>query len=296
MGDGAEISGEEFESFSHAPSLSTGLPISMEDRFLGACSTIAAMLPALRERCEVRTGGEPMLIKEEILLLTEWFLLVLNDPSDEITDSGLGMISTFSENPTQRRDPGLTGEDSRELVSVSSPEAERSSGGAAACSSAGWPRGVFGKLVLSLGRGSSAEGTIIVLTSWLESAAERRCACPRLPPCPGTGRALLGSGTSNAVGLVGLVLSALENPNLESPPTNSLVPLLCPLLGVNGSGASVAKSIDGSCKPDVFSALKEKLGSAEVVLLWALLLLAGCAPGTPRCIDVGRRREGACPI
>lgn len=153
--------------------------------------------------------------------------------------------------------------------------------------------------MLSLGKGSS-EGTIILLTSWLESAAERRCACPRLPPCPGTGRALLGSGTSNAVGLVGLVLSALENPNLESPPTNSLVPLLCPLRGVNGSGASVAESVDGSCKPDVFSALKEKLGSAEVVLLWVLMLLVllptGCAPGTPRCIDVGRRREGAGPI
>ena len=27
-----------------------------------------------------------------------------------------------------------------------------------------------------------------------------------------------------------------------------------------------------------------------------VLLLAGCAPGTPRCIDVGRRREGAGPI
>ena len=136
----------------------------MEDRFLGACSTIAAMLPALNERCEVRTGGEPMLITEEMLLFTEWFLLVLNDPSDDITESGLGMISTFSEKPTQRRDPGLIGEDSRELVSVSSPGAERSSGGAAAGSSAGWPNGVLGKLVLSLGKGSS-EGTIMLLMS-----------------------------------------------------------------------------------------------------------------------------------
>ena len=240
-----------------------------------------------------------MLITEEMLLFTEWFLLVLNDPSEDITERGLGIISTFSEKPTQRRDPGLIGDESRELVFVSSFEADRSSGGAVACSSAGWPNGVFGKLVLSLGRGSS-EGTIILLTSWLESAAERRCACPRLPPFPGTGKALLVSGTSNAVGLVGLVLRALENPNLESPPTNSLVPLLCPLRGVNDIGASVAGSIDVSCSPEVLSALKEKLGSAEVVLLWELMLLAllltGCAPGTPRCIDVGRRREGAGPI
>ena len=111
---------------------------------------------------------------------------------------------------------------------------------------------------------------------------------------------MLVSETSNAVGLVGLVLRALENPNLESPPTNSLVPLLCPLRGVNGIGASAAGSIDVSCSPEVLSALKEKLGSAEVVLLWELmlpaLLLTGCAPGTPRCIDVGRRREGAGPI
>ena len=78
-----------------------------------------------------------MLITEEMLLLTEWFLLVLKDPSDEITESGLGIISTFSEKPTQRRDPGLAGEESRELISESSPEAERSSGGAAVCSSAG---------------------------------------------------------------------------------------------------------------------------------------------------------------
>ena len=241
-----------------------------------------------------------MLITEEMLLFTEWFLLVLKDPSDEIVESGLGIISTFSEKPTQRREPGLIGEDSRELVSVSNVEAMRSSGGAVACSSAGWPSGVFGRLVLSLGTGSSVGvGVIMVFTSWLESAAERRCACPRLPPCPGTGKALLGSGTSNAVVLVGLVLSALEKPNLESPPTNSLVPLLCPLRGVNCGSASLAGSIVVSCKPEVLSALNEKLGSAEVVLLWVvllLLLLAGCAPGTPRCIDIGRRREGAGPI
>jgi len=121
------MSGDELELFNQAPSLSTRLLISTEERFRGACSTIDAMLPALSERWDVRAGGEPMLITEEMLLLTEWFLLVLKEPSDEIVESGRGMIS---KKPTQRRDPGLTGDDSRELVSVSSPEAERSSGGA----------------------------------------------------------------------------------------------------------------------------------------------------------------------
>jgi hypothetical protein len=126
------MSGAELELFNQAPSRSTRLLISIEERLRGACSTMEAILPALSDRWEVRAGGEPMLITEEMLLLTEWFLLVLKDPSDEIVESGLGMISTFSEKPTQRRDPGLTGDDSRELVSVSSDEAERSSGGTAA--------------------------------------------------------------------------------------------------------------------------------------------------------------------
>jgi hypothetical protein len=207
-----------------------------------------------------------MLITEEMLLLTEWFLLVEKEPSEEIVDSGRGMISTFSEKPTQRRDPGLVGDASLELESISGTETERSSGSPDAYSSTRWPIGVFGRLALSLGELFS-DGAIMVITSWLESAAERRCACPRFPPCPDTGRAALGSRVSGAVVLVGLVLSALETPNLESPPTNSLPPLLCPLFGVNRGGASVAGSIEVSCRPEVLSALKAKLGSADVVLL-----------------------------
>lgn len=65
------MSGEEFDIFNQAPSLSTRLLISIEDRFLGTCSIMEAMLPALSERCEVRTGGEPILITEEMLLFTE---------------------------------------------------------------------------------------------------------------------------------------------------------------------------------------------------------------------------------
>lgn len=172
-----------------------------------------------------------MLITEEILLLTECPLLVVKEPSEEIVESGRGMISTFSEKPTRGRDPGLAGEESWESVSPADVDTERPSGGAVVSSSAGWPSGVFGRLLLSLGE-ASWDGNMIDMTSWLERAADRRCACPRLPPAPGTGRALLVSGAAGAVNRVGLVLSALETPNLESPPTNSLPPLLCPLRGV----------------------------------------------------------------
>lgn len=133
---------------------------------------------------------------------------------------------------------------------------------------------MFGKLVLILGKGSSV-GSIILLTSWLDRAADLRCACPRLPVCPGTGSALLllGSGTGSAVALVGLVLSAFDTPNLESPPTNSLPPLLCPRRGVVCGGASPAESSgDNSWRPVVFAALNEKLGRADVVLLCELVL------------------------
>lgn len=105
-----------------------------------------------------------MLITEVMLLLTEWFLLVLKEPSEDIVERGLGMISTFSEKPTQRRDPGLIGEESRELVSASSDGVKRSSGGAVTGSSAGWPSGVFGKLELSVGEASSV-GNIMDMTS-----------------------------------------------------------------------------------------------------------------------------------
>jgi hypothetical protein len=57
--------------FNHAPSLSTRLLISTEERFRGGCSMIEDMLLALRERREILGGGEPMLITEVMLLLTE---------------------------------------------------------------------------------------------------------------------------------------------------------------------------------------------------------------------------------
>jgi hypothetical protein len=149
------------------------------------------------------------------------------DPSEEMVESGLGMISTFSENPTRGRDPGLDGDESREPKSALEKDTDRSITGVFVTDSAGWPNGVFGRLVLILG-GVSSVGSMMDMTSWLDKAADRRCACPRFPVVPGTGSALLGSSVvgSGAVVLVGLVLRALENPSLESPPTNSLPPLL----------------------------------------------------------------------
>jgi hypothetical protein len=221
-----------------------------------------------------------------------------NEPSEEMVESGLGMISTFSEKPTRGRDPGLDGDESREPKSALEKDADRSNTGVLATGSPGWPNGVFGRLVLVLG-GVSAVGSMMDRTSWLDNAADRRCACPRFPEGPGTGSALLGSSVvgSAAFVLVGLVLRALIKPSLESPPTNSLPPLLCPLRGVSaGEAASTVGSEGDSCKPDVLSALKEKLGRADVVLLCAPPVLPGCAPGTPRCIDIGRRREDPEPI
>lgn len=78
-----------------------------------------------------------MLMMDEMLLFTEWPLDVENDPSDEIVERGLGMISTFSENPTRGRDPGLAGDESRDPESVSGSETERSRTGAGVVASAG---------------------------------------------------------------------------------------------------------------------------------------------------------------
>jgi hypothetical protein len=98
---------------------------------------IEDMLLALRERREILGGGEPMLITEVMLLLTEWVLLIEKEPSEEIVESGLGIISTFSENPTRGRDPGLDGDESREPNSALEKDTDRSNTGVLAADSAG---------------------------------------------------------------------------------------------------------------------------------------------------------------
>lgn len=87
-------------------------------------------------------------------------------------ESGLGMISTFSENPTRGRDPGLAGDESRD---PESPAEGIGRSGSGAGVPVGKSRGVLGRLELSLGEGSGA-GSIIDLTSWLDKAADLRCA------------------------------------------------------------------------------------------------------------------------
>jgi hypothetical protein len=84
------------------------------------------------------------------------------EPSDEMVESGLGMISTFSENPTRGRDPGLDGDESREPNSALEKETDRSNAGV--LDSPGRPNGVFGRLVLILG-GVSSVGSIMDKTS-----------------------------------------------------------------------------------------------------------------------------------
>ena len=72
--------------------------------------------------------------------------------------------------------------------------------------------------------------------------------------------------------LVGLALKAFETPNLESPPTNSLPPLRCPLRpGVVAAASSgVRGGVLSSVRPEASSALKEKLGRVDAVLRCAL--------------------------
>jgi hypothetical protein len=106
--------------FSHSPSFSTRLLISTEDFALGFGSSSSG---ALSEGLDGRVDGglgDPRLSTEDMLLLTECPRMVDMElsVSEEMVDSGLGMISTLSEKPTRGRDGGL-----------------------AACSSNGGPKG-----------------------------------------------------------------------------------------------------------------------------------------------------------
>jgi hypothetical protein len=93
---------------------------------------------------------------------------------------------------------------------------------------------------------------------------------------------------------VGLELSALDTPNLESPPTNSLPPLRWPLReGVTGAFSSSDVGVFGgvSCKPVVSPELKVKFGRVEVALLWAFTNPED--GGRLMCIDDGRLAESS---
>lgn len=75
----------------------------------------------------------------------------------------------------------------------------------------------------------------------------------------------IGIGAASA--LVGLELMAPSTPSLESPPTNSLPPLLWPrftgVVGVVSSGDNVGEL--SSARPVVSAELNEKVGSVDCV-------------------------------
>lgn len=145
--------------------------------------------------------------------------------------------------------------------------------------------GVLGRLVLRRGGGSA--GRMMLLMSWFEMAAERRCEWPRRPGGgPGAG---IGSGT--AFDFVGLELMALYRPSRESPPTNSLPPRRCPRRwGVTGASSSAGVSggvLFGVClRPEASAALKVKLGKVDTARRCAASPL--CEGGGFACIEEGR--------
>lgn len=96
--------------FNHSPSFSTRLLISTDDLALGFdSSSSGAVSIALDGRMEGGLGV-PRLSIDEMLLLTEWPRIVDMElsVSEEMVDSGRGMISTLSEKPTRGRDGGLS--------------------------------------------------------------------------------------------------------------------------------------------------------------------------------------------
>lgn len=161
--------------FNHSPSFSTRLLISTEDFGLGFDSSSNGALSDGLEGREEGGLGVPKLRTEEILLLTEWPLIVENElsVSDEIVESGRGMISTLSEKPTRGRDGGLVDCSSNAgpngSLCTSGADVARSRGGDCPGNSIG----VVGRLELRRGWGSL--GRMMLLRSWLEIAAERRC-------------------------------------------------------------------------------------------------------------------------
>lgn len=100
----------EVELLSHSPSFSILLLISREDLALGlgSCSSSGAALSDVR-MCRVEGGlGVLKLSTDEMLLFTEWPRTVDIElsVSDDMVDSGRGMYSMLSENPTLGRDGG----------------------------------------------------------------------------------------------------------------------------------------------------------------------------------------------
>ncbi len=153
--------------FSHSPSFSLcSLLFSKEDfAFASGASSIGSLTES-RGTLNACGLGVPMLIMDEMLLFSEWPRIVDNElsVSDEIVDSGRGMIVTLSSKPTRGRDGGRVGRSSSggpngSDISRSTFEIELERGGE--CD--GCSRGVVGRLWLK--RGEASVGFMMLLTS-----------------------------------------------------------------------------------------------------------------------------------
>ena len=151
--------------------------------------------------------------------------MTVDELSDETNDSGRGMNSTLSENPTLARFRPLVGALGRLLLSTGEAGVGSMDVGKIECicctscspdgeHGAELPRGALFGLV---------GGLMIIERSCCEIAADRTCLCPRRPP----GGAKPVGGGSTPSPLVGEVdIRPIPLPVAPSPPINSLVPLL----------------------------------------------------------------------
>jgi hypothetical protein len=149
--------------------------------------------------------------------------VTVDELSDETKDSGRGMNSTLSENPTLARFRALVGALGRLLLSTGGAEVESRDPGniECICCTSCSPDGEQGA---ELPRGALlVRGLMIIERSCCEIAADRTCLCPRRPP----GGPTPGGGGSTSSPLVGEVdIKPIPFPDIPSPPINSLVPLL----------------------------------------------------------------------
>lgn len=259
----------EDSRFSHWPSFSTRRGFTGDAIGAGFTSSPELVRIGIGIRWVRVVGGLGVLrlSSEDILVLTEWPLMVDTElsVSEEIVDRGRGMNSTLSEKPTRGLDCGLAGGVSRggpkgsAMPLVDDRELSSPTGGP------GYSNGELGKLLLRRGW-VSLGGCMSFTMSWLEMAAERRWACPRR-----VGAVTVAGTLKSDMGLifVGLELKALENPSRESPPTNSLPPLLWPVReGVAAIGSSgVRGGVWLSRRPEMSTALKVKFGRPDAALV-----------------------------
>lgn len=194
---------------------------------------------------------------------TEWLGLTVSvlEVSLEISDSGRGMNSTVSANPTRAR---VIIRVSRANPMCLGPTGEPAGGGfwAVLTGSTGWTMivglGSGGKSLLAtsdglagalspLGAGDGVGGCRIIERSWLDNAADRLWAWrPRR-----FGGGPVRGGPNPDSGLMGFVFM-IVSPSRMLPPTNSLPPRRCqcpPALEGEGSVPNDGEANDGLSNP-----------------------------------------------